>query len=97
MTKKLMSPGVENSGTPQNLDTRPEHANAALAIPTSADLSELDAKPVCDTARLGPFGPFRFRINVKPGRSPRFACRVLRKDGAAGYFRALTTFNSPYL
>jgi len=89
MKTKLIPPAVENSGTPLNAETRPEHSNAALAMPASADLSEVDAKSVCDTARFGPFGPFRFRVSVKPGRSPRFACRVLRKDGAAGYFRAL--------
>jgi len=89
MKTKLISPAVENSGTPLNAETRPEHSNAVLALPASGDFSEADAKSVCDTARFGPFGPFKFRINVKPGRSPRFACRVLRKDGAAGYIRAL--------
>jgi hypothetical protein len=58
-------------------------------MPASADLLETNFITRCDTARLGSFGPFRFRINVKPGRKPRFACRVLRKDGAAGYFGAL--------
>ena len=86
MKTKLILPAVQNSGTPLNVEARP---NAALAMPASSDVSEVDAKSVCATARFGPFGPFRFRISVKPGRSPRFKCRVLRKDGVAGYFRAL--------
>jgi len=92
MKTKLIPPAIENSGAPRNAETQPEPSNAALAMPGSADLSETAAKRICDTARFGPFGPFRFRINVKPGRSTRFACRILRKDGAAGYVRALTHF-----
>jgi len=90
MKRKMIPPAVENNNTPLNAETRPEHSSATLAMPASADLSEANAKRTCDTARFGPFGPLRFRISVKPGRSPRFACRILRKDGAAGYFRALT-------
>ena len=90
MKRKSIPPAVESNNAPLDAETRPENSSAALAMPASADLSETDAKRFCETARFGPFGPFRFRINVKPGRSPRFACRILRKDGAAGYFRAMT-------
>ena len=87
MKTNLIPPPAENSSKPLNAETRPPHANAVLALPASADFSETNVESVCDKARFGPFG---FRINVKPGRSSRLTCRVLRKNGAAGHLRAAT-------
>lgn len=93
MKIKPIPPVVKNNGAPFNKEPRSEHSNAILAA-ASADLSEMGAKPDCDTARFGPFG---FRINVKPGRSPRFTYRILRKQELAGRFRTPTILNSSYL
>jgi hypothetical protein len=86
MKTELISPAVENSGMPFNVETRPEHSNAAWTMPASTDHSKVDAKSVCDTARCGPFGPFRFRVGQTRTQST-VRGRVPRKDGAAGYFK----------
>ena len=75
MKIKLIPPVVKNNGVPFNKEPWPEHSNAISAA-DSPGLSEMGVKPVCDTARFGPFG---FRINVKPGHGPRFTYRILRK------------------
>jgi hypothetical protein len=75
MKIKLNSPAIKGFSVPSDKKSRPAHLNAISAA-YAAELSEVASKPLRDSARFGPFG---FRINVKPGRIPQFRYRVLRK------------------
>jgi len=81
------APLVESNDTLHRNEARPALSDTSLVLPAPSEHGEADVRAICGLNR---FSPFRFRINVKPGRVPRLRCRVLRKEGAAGDISALT-------
>lgn len=94
MKTNLIPPVVENNGAAGNTEPRAARTGTAWAMPGRTGLPEMDGNRLGNPAR---FAPFRFRINVKPGRGPRMTYRVLRKERAASRFRNFATLNSQYL
>lgn len=57
-------------------------------------ISEAEILSLYPASRLNPLG---FKICARPGGRLRFTRRLLRRPEAAGYFRALTHFNTKCL
>lgn len=57
-----------------------EHVTTATKGSGAAvDVSDASPLALPCFAQGAPYGPFRFRISVRPGRNPRFTWRFLRK------------------
>ncbi|HOW65548.1 MAG TPA: hypothetical protein P5186_20395 [Candidatus Paceibacterota bacterium] len=75
-------------------ETQRMEGTLADAHASKPDLSEAEILSLYPASRLNPLG---FRICARPGGRLRFTRRLLRRPEAAGYFRALTHFNTKCL